>query len=79
MSAAATIDVSLTTRGARWVASWKAETWSAPSLDALDAAVRARFAGRDEVRHVRMCFDRTALPEAVRQYAPHYFDRVIEV
>lgn len=57
---------------------------SAPTIAALDAEL-IRVMRRDgavkkgERKKVRMLFDNSTLPPVIRQYAQHYFNRVLEV
>mgnify|MGYP004746620879 CR=1 FL=1 len=68
--------------GRNWVASCGEFTVAAASLDELDRMVeseldkRGRLAREGETR-VRMCFDTRTIPEWIRQYAQHYFNRVV--
>jgi len=68
--------------GTRWIASNDVLSVAALSLKDLDAAVESTlrasgsFSGRQKVL---MTFDNGTIPQWIRQYMPHYFNRIIEV
>ncbi|SMC20588.1 hypothetical protein SAMN02746041_00958 [Desulfacinum hydrothermale DSM 13146] len=79
-----TIQFSLTHNGREWVASNRAITLSAPELEDLDAKVRKTLTEQGlvssgEKAKVWMAFDMSTIPQWIRQYSQHYFNRVIWV
>lgn len=57
---------------------------SAPDLSLLDERLRLVMRERGlirtgETKKVRMMFDNATLPPVIRQYAQHYFNRVLEI
>jgi hypothetical protein len=78
------IELSLIHDGRLWVA--KCDSWSAQgeTIEELDAAVtqiarrRERPDGDGRLK-VRMTFDNMVIPEWIRQYSNHYFNRLITV
>ncbi len=57
---------------------------SAPTLDALDDLVRQNLRrrgmpGRGERVEVYMAFDNSTIPQWIRQYAQHYFNRILVI
>lgn len=70
--------------GRAWLARQGSVTLSAPSLEALDLEVarfmRARrLIGKGETAEVFMAFDNSTIPQWIRQYAQHYFNRIVEI
>lgn len=70
--------------GRNWVASHEGDTVSAPSLEELDREVEGllRQKGmlkKGERAEVFMAFDNSTIPQWIRQYSQHYFNRVVEV
>ena len=79
-----TIDLTLTHEGGRWVARNDDMDVSAPTLSGLDLAVKDDLIGAGrlvagETVRVFMAFDNATIPQWIRQYAQHYFNRVIEL
>jgi hypothetical protein len=76
------IEVSLVHDGTFWVA--RNDSWVArgKTLEDLDRAVAEllREDGNPELGRrvtVRMTFDRSVIPEWIRQYSQHYFNRLV--
>jgi hypothetical protein len=70
--------------GKSWVAENELCSLSASTLEELDLKVEThlRQTGllkKGERMRVFMFFDNSTIPEWIRQYAQHYFNRVIEV
>lgn len=67
--------------GTVWVAEGEGLRVCGASLDELDRALvkQLRAQGCDVSREVRMRYAPDALPEWIRPYASHYFDRVIRI
>jgi hypothetical protein len=76
------IDLVIHHDGRDWVARGEGVRASGATLDDLDDAVRRILieSGRleDEVK-VHMAFDSSTIPEWIRPYAQHYFNRVVEM
>ncbi len=70
--------------GANWCLHNEQFSLSAPSMALLDADLRRMLQDRGllrsgERKRVRMMFDNSTLPQVIRQYAQHYFNRVLEI
>ncbi len=70
--------------GGNWVVENSSLRVAAPTLEDLDREVAAqlRAAGvvaPGEQARVFMAFDNSTIPQWIRQYAQHYFNRVITV
>jgi hypothetical protein len=77
------LDLVITHDGMKWIAGNGELTASGRSLPELDADLaaalrRAGYAAGSRLR-VFMGFDMRTLPEWTRQYAPHYFNRFVDV
>lgn len=78
------IELTLHHDGGHWVARGDRIRAAAPTLDRLDAEVRrllvegGRLEPGEEVQ-VRMAFDNATIPEWIRQYAQHYFNRIVAI
>jgi hypothetical protein len=72
------VELVVSHNGKNWVAKNESLTAEAPTLDELDIEVRQHFKNSNEAR-VLMAFDNSTIPQWMRQYAQHYFNRVIEV
>jgi len=76
------IEVSLTHDGRWWVAWNESFTVRGRTLVEIDRAVadelrQRESSGPEREVAVRMSFDRTAIPEWIRQYSQHYFNRLV--
>jgi hypothetical protein len=78
------VELSLVHDGRFWIAT--GESWNArgETLEELDRAVGKIARERekpdgDRCLEVRMTFDNTVIPEWIRQYSNHYFNRLITV
>ncbi len=76
------MDFSIHHDGKDWVASCGDISVAAPDLDSLDRKVESELGKRGLLSEqgktmVRMCFDTRTIPEWIRQYAQHYFNRVV--
>jgi hypothetical protein len=74
----------ITHDGKNWILENAILTLSAPTLEELDARMRdlLRRKGilkKGERAEVLMTFDNSTIPSWIRQYAQHYFNRVVEV
>ncbi len=70
--------------GKDWVISNSLASMSSPTLEELDAGIGALlrergFIKRGEKARVRMEFDNSSIPQWIRQYSQHYFDRIVEI
>ena len=70
--------------GRQWIAQNASIFASAACLDLLDDQVRALVRAHTDfqgtgVRKVMMRFDNATIPGWIRQYMPHYFNRMISV
>ncbi|MFH1726590.1 MAG: DUF5395 family protein [Elusimicrobiota bacterium] len=78
------IELTVTHDGDRWVAANETISAAAPTLDELDAKIGAIVRGSGRMRdgetlRVRMACDNSIIPQWIRQYAQHYFNRIILV
>jgi len=76
------VDFRLVHDGADWVADDGEITVRGRSLPDLDAALAAQLRGHpdrtsDGTLDVRMTFDNSVIPQWMRQYSNHYFNRVV--
>lgn len=70
--------------GRCWVVENEHSTISAPTLEELDSRVgkyirEKGLLKKGEKAEVFMAFDNSTIPEWIRQYAQHYFNRVVEI
>jgi len=77
-------ELSIIHDGKNWVAGNGEISFSAPTLDELDVQVAehvrtSEALQRGEKREVRMYFNNAVIPQWIRQYAQHYFNRIIVV
>ncbi len=78
------IELTITHDGIDWVAENRDLRVTAPTLEELDRRIEACLIrtgklGPGEQRKVFMAFDNDTIPQWIRQYAPHYFNRIIKV
>ena len=77
------IELTLTHNRGRWIAKGKNLRASAPTLEGLDRKIRSTLrklpAGTRRTGRIFMAFDRSAIPQWMRQYSQHYFNRIITV
>ncbi|MEJ2253244.1 MAG: DUF5395 domain-containing protein [Nitrospirota bacterium] len=70
--------------GANWVVEHGTNSISAPTLEELDRGVE-RYLKEEgllkagEKAEVFMAFDNSTIPQWIRQYSQHYFNRIVEV
>jgi hypothetical protein len=74
----------LTHNGKNWIARNEMLTVSAPTLEELDAKIKASIRKKDLLKKrntidVMMYFDNSIIPQWMRQYAQHYFNRIIQI
>ncbi len=70
--------------GRNWIVEGEHLSVGAPTLEELDVAVgdqlrQASLVTKGETARVFMAFDNSTIPQWIRQYAQHYFNRVISV
>jgi len=77
------IELTLTHNRGRWMAKGRTLTASAPTIEGLDRKIRRALrespAGKRRPQRGVMAFDRSAIPQWMRQYSQHYFNRIITV
>lgn len=78
------IELTVLHDGRNWVASGDDISAAAPTLEELDREVGrlAREAGRvgeRETLKVHMAFDYSTIPQWIRQYSQHYFNRIVTI
>jgi|Deesub1362A_J573_1020465.scaffolds.fasta_scaffold00311_42 hypothetical protein len=74
----------ITHNGREWVVRNESMTLSSPTLDELDIRMGELLRERGEIGQgervrVIMEFDSSSIPQWIRQYTHHYFDRVVEI
>lgn len=77
------IELTITHDGRRWIAT-RGETpfAAARTIEGLDRGISRKLrgrAGRKGRTRVFMAFDRSVIPQWMRQYSQHYFNRMITV
>ncbi len=70
--------------GRDWVAENESLRVSAPTLELLDIRLTEKMraghmVARGQVKKVFMAFNNATIPQWIRQYAQHYFNRIVEV
>ncbi len=70
--------------GKDWVVENSLVSMSSPTLEEIDAGIGALlrekgFIGKGEKARVRMEFDSSGIPQWIRQYSHHYFDRIVDI
>ena len=70
--------------GVNWCLTHERLTLSSPTLTALDASLARAMRENSmieegERKKIFMRFDNSTLPQVIRQYAQHYFNRVVEI
>lgn len=78
------IELVVTHEGEDWVARSDVLTAKAPTLEELDNALRrlisqGEFLKPGEKARLFMAFDNSTIPQWMRQYSQHYFNRIIHV
>ena len=69
--------------GRNWIAGNESVSFSAPSLEQIDSELeryvrRRGWLGEREEVEAFMAFDNATIPPWIRQYAQHYFNRVVK-
>ena len=70
--------------GMNWILSNDLLTLSAPTLDGIDTGLKQAMKARGMIKKsgkvkVFMAFDNSTIPQWMRQYAQHYFNRIVEI
>ena len=78
------IDFTLTHDGDRWIATRGSLSATGATLEELDRNLIAMVEGElgesdSSGLRIRMTFDNSAIPEWIRQYSNHYFNRIVDV
>jgi len=78
------IDFTITYSGNNWIAENEIIKASAPTLDELDIQVKNLLLNNEIIKkgekvQLFMAFDNSTIPEWIRQYAQHYFNRIVVV
>ena len=76
------VDFDLVHDGNDWIASFEHGTAKGKSIEELDREVEKLLReklGKSGQVEVRMIFDNSVIPEWIRQYSGHYFNRVVVV
>ncbi len=78
------LDCVLRHDGRNWVAEGGGLSVAAPTLEELDQRLADRLRSSGRLRpgrrlQVFMAFDNSTIPQWIRQYAQHYFNRIVTV
>jgi hypothetical protein len=78
------LELILSHDGDNWVAENPDLTVKAPTLEKLDTELTAMVKDKGYIKEggklkIFMAFDNATIPQWIRQYSQHYFNRVIEV
>jgi hypothetical protein len=78
------IEMRLEHDGRDWVATHERHVLRRPTLEALDEEVRQHLLRQRHLRdgeraRVLMMFDNSQIPQWIRQYSQHYFNRIVTI
>jgi hypothetical protein len=78
------LEFTVSHNGTEWVAENDDMRVSAPTLGELDLELAGMLAAKHLLREketirILMCFDNSTIPQWIRQYSQHYFNRVVEL
>jgi len=78
------IILKITHDGGKWVVKNESLILSSPTLDEIDARIGDVLRGSGLIKpgervRLKMEFDNSSIPQWIRQYTQHYFDRIIEI
>ena len=74
----------LTHDGKHWIATDHRFTAEADTLDQLDDKIKSylkenKYVKPGEQKRIHFAFDNSAIPQWIRQYSNHYFNRIVEI
>jgi hypothetical protein len=77
------IDLTIRHNGKEWIVKSELVELSAPTLEELDEKLKIllreqEIVKRGEKASIFMAFDNATIPEWIRQYSQHYFNRILE-
>ena len=78
------IDFIIRYSGKSWIVENELLRSAAPTLDELDINVKnllieKKIIKKGEKAKLFMAFDNSTIPQWIRQYAQHYFNRIVEI
>ena len=78
------LDFTLTHDGLNWIAKYNQLSAEANTLENLDHKIeiilrKNKIIKSGETKQIRYVFDNSTIPQWIRQYSNHYFNRIIEV
>jgi hypothetical protein len=78
------IEVSIRYTGKNWLVENESLSVSAPTIDELDHQLKLLLKEKELLKHgekarVFMVYDNSTIPQWIRQYAQHYFNRILEI
>lgn len=76
-------DIILSFQGVRWIASYNGYSFYSETLEELDTKLEDHIKARHEpakgdIFTLSYLFDNSSIPEWIRQYSNHYFNRKVE-
>lgn len=80
----ADVELSIVFRGDQWIAGNGSITATGPTLAELDQNIKRALAASGQFAKgstvtIYMKFDFSSIPDWIRQYSPHYFNRLVTV
>lgn len=78
------IELSIRHTGQNWLVENESLSVSAPTLDELDRHLKLLLKEKKLIKdgekaRVFMVYDNSTIPQWIRQYAQHYFNRILEI
>ncbi len=78
------LDFTIKYSGKNWIVENELLSSTAPTLDELDVNVKnllidKQIIKKGEKAKLFMAFDNSTIPQWIRQYAQHYFNRIVEI
>jgi hypothetical protein len=78
------IELSICHTGQNWLVQNESISISAPTLDELDHQIKLLLKEKELIKagektRVFMVYDNSTIPQWIRQYAQHYFNRILEI
>ena len=76
-------DINLSFKGVRWIASYKGHKLDSDTLEGMDRQLRDYLETthkpvKGDIITISYLFDNSSIPEWIRQYSNHYFNRKVE-